>query len=191
MNAPTRPRTTCWIELASGVGVDLAEPDLTAVHLSDLATALARLPRFLGHTKALYTVGQHSLHVEDLVRRWGGTMPQRRAALLHDLHEALLGDIPSPMKPLLGTAFTALEARLQRAVLERFGVAVEAARCELVHRADLVALSTERRDLLRPSVWSWQWTPPPADRATITPLPEAQVHSLFMRRASLLDLIRT
>jgi hypothetical protein len=188
MNALTRPRSTCWIQLASGVGVDLMTPDLAPVRLSDLATALARLPRWLGHTTVLYSVGQHSLHVEDLVRRAGGTLAQRRAALLHDAHESLLGDVPSPMKPLLGDAFAALEERLQHAVLSRFRVAPEAAGCAMVRRADLVALSTERRDLLRPSVWSWSWTPPAPDAARILVHPESRVFAQFMQRAALLEL---
>lgn len=57
------------IETVSGRLVDLANPKPEDFEASDIAWSLSREPRFGGHTitAEVYTVGQHSLRVADLI----------------------------------------------------------------------------------------------------------------------------
>lgn len=84
----------------------MVTPDSGVPSLSDIAHSLAAMPRFAGHTRRPWTVAHHSLVVADLVERaytgWGAmSRPERRAvALLHDAHEAVTSDVPTPFKTL-------------------------------------------------------------------------------------------
>lgn len=90
-----------------------------APSLLDIAVQLGRIPRFAGATEDFWTVLQHSLCAEQLGRYWcdqyegivssmepvevSGRPANMRAyirlaCLIHDAHEALIGDIPSPFK---------------------------------------------------------------------------------------------
>jgi len=67
--------------------------------IEDIAEPLAKLPRFNGHTDGVfYSVAEHSVHVSRLVKRAGGDARAQLVALLHDAHEAFIGDIPAPLK---------------------------------------------------------------------------------------------
>jgi len=66
--------------------------------LEDIALALSRIPRFGGHCRTPWSVLQHSLVCEQIARNDGRTKMTRLIALLHDAHEALTGDVPSPLK---------------------------------------------------------------------------------------------
>src|SRR5918997_737295 len=118
---PTPPRA--WIRLPSGRRLDLLSPTAFDWTDEDLAVGLSRTFRWGGHSVwpgAPLSVAQHSLAVLALRRaraRGGGlTRPQQRRELLHDAEEGLLGfDCISPLKPFLGAAFAALQARLAAA----------------------------------------------------------------------------
>ena len=71
------------------------------------------------------------------------------ACLTHDMHEALVGDVSSPIKRIVGQAWTDFEDRVERAVLDAHGLSPFAEEfAELVKHVDLIALATEKRDLL-------------------------------------------
>ncbi len=82
----------------------------------DIAGALANICRFGGHSRAFYSVAQHSVIVCDLLAERGGSPDELMAALLHDAAEAYLGDLPHPIKHRseLGAAFREAEHRLGR-----------------------------------------------------------------------------
>lgn len=162
MNAipPTTPHprrvSSAFIQTRSGACVDLLLPDLSPVPLSDIATSLSRIPRFLGATvgELGYSVAQHSLHVAECLAAWGYSPQIQLAGLFHDAPEALIGDCPSPVKKLLGEAWHALEARMALAVQRRFGITV-ALDAEPIRQADAALLRTERFLLMKPSAWPW------------------------------------
>lgn len=66
-----------------------------------VALGYSRVPRFVGQSCDLRVVGQHCCMMARAMQRLGYTPDQRMAALLHDAHEIFIGDIPSPIKPLL------------------------------------------------------------------------------------------
>lgn len=133
------------VETLSGRLVDLLNPLPEQVVLEDIATSLARIPRFVGHTSQIYSVASHSIHVAELVHHFlfddqvSAPVPmfndiaQLRApikclitmhALLHDAHEAYIGDIPSPLKrqPEIHAFVKQIEAGLDRAIHKSLGV---------------------------------------------------------------------
>ena len=135
------------------------ERRIDRVDIEDIAHGLAFQCRFNGQTRDFYSVAQHSLMVARLV-----PVHQRRAALLHDACEAYLGDVVKPLKPLLGD-YVALEDAVTRQIAETFGVDFGDYRA--IKRADLVALATEKRDLMPHSTEPWSYL------VGIKPLPEA------------------
>ncbi len=124
--------------------------DPSQVRIEDIAHALSLLCRFGGHTDVHYSVAQHSLLVVRILERIGAPAGAQLAGLLHDAHEAYIGDVPTPLKTMLGPAWRDLEASASAAVLQALGVAdLMQEWGGLVKHADLMALATERRDLIR------------------------------------------
>jgi uncharacterized protein len=123
------------------------EPRIDDVAIEDIAHGLAYQCRFNGQTRLFYSVAQHSLIVCSLVPN-----ELKLAALLHDAAEAYLGDMVKPLKVLL-PAFSEIEDNVSRIIGERFGVDLD--HHPLVKQADMVALITEKRDLMPYSVEEW------------------------------------
>lgn len=106
----------------SGVQLDFASPGSLyeslqegGVNLPDLAHSLSLINRYNGHTPRAYSVGLHSLAVRRLAAADKHSELVQLLCLLHDAHEAYLGDITSPMKTLLqsfGIPLARIEARI-------------------------------------------------------------------------------
>jgi 5'-deoxynucleotidase YfbR-like HD superfamily hydrolase len=136
-----------WILTFSGRRFDLLAPTAGMISPIDIAHALSLLCRFNGHTSQLYSVAHHSLLVADLV-----PAEDQLAALLHDATEAYLGDMTRPLKAAL-PEYKAVEHNVWLVICERFNI--DPVLPASVHHADLVALATERRDLMprHPEQW--------------------------------------
>lgn len=74
--------------------------DPNEIDFDDIATSLSNLTRFVGHTP-FYSVAQHSVMVSDRLLEQGHGNYVAMYGLLHDAHEAYLGDISRPLKFLL------------------------------------------------------------------------------------------
>ena len=81
---------------------DFNESDFS---IEDIAHSLSNQCRFAGHTKKFYSVAQHSLIVSWLATKYARNFPELKKsdikgigfhALMHDAHEAFIGDIPTP-----------------------------------------------------------------------------------------------
>ena len=115
-----------------------------------IAHSLAQINRFTGHAARPYSVGEHSLLVCDIVAGMGLGPAAQRAALMHDAHECLCGDVASPIKWELGTAWMAFENPLALLMRKHYGMhAAYTGYRDAIKHADLIALATERRDLTR------------------------------------------
>jgi 5'-nucleotidase len=138
------------LQTVSGRRVD---PDPDQLDPGDIARALGNQCRFGGHTRAFYSVAQHSVIVSELVEERGGDAEDAFAALMHDATEAYLGDMPHPIKHRspLGAAFREAEAHLERAIRARFAIREGVPE---IKRADRALLATERRAF---SSESWRW----------------------------------
>ena len=143
-----------WMQTHSGLHVHLCGPTPREIRLLDIAHALSRLARFNGHTYGPhpYSVAQHCVWVaEELPKEyalWG---------LLHDAHEAYIGDITTPVALAL-TADSGhnrsvvfdLKRRVQRAIHEKFALPwpLPLKAAARIHGADQDALDFERMMLL-------------------------------------------
>ncbi|OYV37277.1 MAG: hypothetical protein B7Z83_05065 [Thiomonas sp. 20-64-5] len=132
-------------------GIDYAPGALRVqdVRIEDIAHALSLICRFGGHSAEHYSVAQHSLLVVRILEAMEAPPEALLCGLLHDAHEAYVGDVPTPIKAMLGTSWNDLEHQAESAVLDAFGLRNSMNDWhDLVKHADRVALATERRDLL-------------------------------------------
>lgn len=65
--------------------------------ITDLAYALAGQSRFAGHLNRWWSIAHHSMFVSQLAPTAGPEVALY--GLLHDAHEAITSDVPSPFKP--------------------------------------------------------------------------------------------
>jgi hypothetical protein len=163
------------ILLADGQSISLRLPNPAAMRIEAVAHSLALINRFTGHAVRPYSVAEHSLLVSQIIEMRGGGTLEQLAGLMHDAHEIIVGDCSSPLKremrriasarsfesahlPAARTwsDFDRAEAAAEAAVRLAFGLVKVGKLFEAeVGAADLVALSTERRDLMpaHPEVW--------------------------------------
>jgi uncharacterized protein len=115
-----------WQRMLSGRRLDLLDPSPLDIEIEDIAHGLARVARWNGQTKGddALSVAQHALVVEEItaVLHPGWGRPWRRAALLHDAPEYVIGDLISPFKAAVGLDYKAFELRLLSAIHRRFEV---------------------------------------------------------------------
>jgi 5'-deoxynucleotidase YfbR-like HD superfamily hydrolase len=148
---PTRdetPRT--YGRMLSGRRLHLLDPSPIDLDLHDLVIGISRVNRWCGQTggEVGFNVAHHSVLVEQILGDmvWpAAAFEVRRWALAHDLAEAVYGDVVTPVKAVLGSAYRELEQRLERAlcVALGFGPKPPAQWREAVKRADKIAAVSE------------------------------------------------
>lgn len=121
-----------WTQTMNGTKWSLTDPRANNVNFYEIARALSVLPRFNGHTNhptnRVYSVAEHSVRVHDLMAQWGEPDYACFWGLLHDAHEAYIGDITTPVKAAL--------IGLSEEAREGAGAAVRNALRELAVRHD-------------------------------------------------------
>ena len=163
-----------WIQTPNGGSFDLLVPRVEDICVENVAHQLAQINRFTGAARRPYNVAQHSCLVARLLP------PRLRLpGLLHDAHESVTGDWSSPLKQavrqLAPGLLEQLIAPIERVFEKAFGIDwLTPEDHALIKHADLVALATEKRDLMpldaRPG---WHEScgavelPPPMDDYTI------------------------
>ena len=111
--------------MLSGRRLDLLDPSPLDVEIEDIAHGLARVARWNGQTNGanIFSVAQHTLLVEAMARRRQSLDRRaRRAILLHDAPEYVIGDMISPFKAVIGDSYKGTEQRLLTAIHLRFGL---------------------------------------------------------------------
>ncbi len=115
-----------WQRMLSGRRLDLLDPTPMDIEIEDIAHGLAFVARWNGQTFGdfPYSVAEHSILVEALFSRMNPNAPAKwkLAALLHDAPEYVIGDMISPVKAAIGSAYGELDARLTEAIHLRFGL---------------------------------------------------------------------
>lgn len=174
-------RRRAWLQTFTGRAFTPLDPRPEDVCIEDIAHSLACMNRFTGHTREPYSVAQHSILASTYIRDvYGASTRMQLAALLHDASEAYLVDVPKPIKPFL-VGYEEIEARVQHAIGEKFGLTLEDFNGALVKAVDFRVLATEKRDLLGPEPQSWGDLPEPfAD--VIAPMEWREAEAAFLAR---------
>jgi hypothetical protein len=176
MNAldPTIPRYGAEIELKSGDYLSFVDPDPSVINIDVVAGPLSRLCRFAGQINYFYCVAQHSVLVSYLV-------PEefRLEALLHDVTEAFMADMPKPLKMIM-PQYEEIEERVWLACAKAFGINPQLPEC--VHIADKMMVLAEARDLLNTDTWQTWYPDLPVPESRVTPLKPLDAEDLFLQR---------
>ena len=145
-----------WMTTFTGQRYWPLDPRPEDVRLEDIAHALARLCHWNGHCREFISVAQHSVMVARM-------LPDRLRALglLHDAHEAYVGDMIRPVHHCLSPAaageFTALKRLSDRAIFDKFGIEPTLGDLEAVKEADNCVLATEARDQVNSDIKGERW----------------------------------
>ncbi|MCB9990703.1 MAG: phosphohydrolase [Rhodospirillales bacterium] len=173
-----------WVQTASGGRFDLIDPRASQVCIRDIAEALAKTCRFNGHTQYFYSVAQHSCLVMELLT----SVDALPYGLLHDAHEAYMGDLTTPVRNLLAKEagydiWSEINQDIERVIHEAFGLKwpPHPTLAKLVKEADLVALATEKRDVMADGPL-WEIRLPQPDTSLLRPWSWVEAHHNFIDR---------
>lgn len=168
---------TIWKQMNSGRVLDLAPFNGEAIDLhGDIAESLAKLCRFDGHVPGgVYSVAQHCVLMADAALEETADANIAAHCLLHDAHEAVIGDIttpvvlwldaiarmasddmdgPRPIPP--STLINRMKDEIDAAIWRAAGIPAPGATWRAVVKDfDRRMLATEKRQLLNPARRSW------------------------------------
>ena len=133
------------IEIHTGGGrlMDICNPQPEDIKLDDIAHALSNICRYGGHYPVFYSVAEHCVHAATLARNQGVGIRAQRALLLHDAHEAYIGDMVKPIKYQLDNLGD-IAAKLDKTISQKFNVPLKEFHASIKYYDDLV-LQTELR----------------------------------------------
>lgn len=159
-----------WIQLASGGGYDFDRGVITGPFTvgDDIAWPLAGLNRFVGHTMPWWDVAVHSVAVartiEAVMKGDEAAKNMAAAGLLHEAHEAIIGDIPTPVAWHLGyEKVQALKREVQDAIYWRLKTPRHLQTeqyHDVVKLADSAALHVEKQMFMVPEPQPWTYSVP-------------------------------
>lgn len=85
----------------------------------EMVRALQRINRFNGHGNIIWTVAQHSLLVQRILKDQGEQLEVQLAGLLHDASEAYINDVIRPLKVKL-TEYSKFETQLENVIMHKY-----------------------------------------------------------------------
>ncbi len=144
------------IRTYSGRCVSLVTPSSDDIDIRDIACSLSRINRFSGATRLPINVADHSLNVVRLISMRKASPATQMLGLLHDAHEAYLGDITAPVRCELAAlaeedVVSRIAEKLDLAILRAFGLSDHATFVNVtkVKQADAALLAAEWRDFMQ------------------------------------------
>jgi hypothetical protein len=141
--------------MKSGKNLDYGNPSPSDITLGDIAHNLAHICRFNGATSGFYSVAEHSIGVTTVyhfmrvgLRGLGDPPPPSiKWALMHDAHEAYIGDVITPLKVLFQDGvYARLCANIDWAIREKLEIAAPLVGSQTaVELSDTIMLSAEMK----------------------------------------------
>jgi len=136
-------------QTASGRLIHLLDYQVEDVDIGDIAHHLAISTRWTGATAEPISIAWHSLNAMRYVRRKTNDPVLSLAALMHDAHEYLTGDMCFPMKVAMEQLAPGVIAKIERDIQHKIHEAVGLPWCldrvdaEMVKRGDEYATAIE------------------------------------------------
>lgn len=154
------PETACFTPF--GI-IDLLNPKESDVNICFIAQALSRIPRFNGLTGdyGTYSVAQHCVIGADAMYKATGDKELVLSFLLHDAHEAFLGDITRPVQKCFGSDFCSqLESKKSKwdeVIYQTFGLTPPSAydKDDPIHVMDDLMLAYELQRFFPQHLKQW------------------------------------
>lgn len=122
--------------------------------IKDISHALSNVCRYSGHCRRRYSVAEHSVLVSFIMEDQKIGDPFE--GLMHDAHEAYIGDMPSPWKAFLPD-YCALEQMVEHAMRRWAGLPAKISAAAKL--ADYTALILEARQLIPSKAAEWKMHP--------------------------------
>lgn len=141
-----------WIETFTGIRFYFMNPTPDMFSIVDIAHSLAMQVRYNGHVKAHYSVAEHCVLMSDWLRDRGHDRQTCLTALMHDVAETYIGDMPRPVKEKV-PEFKAIEKVIDAAAAKRFGLSYPFP--PIVKELDARILKDERAQAMNPSDNEW------------------------------------
>ena len=150
-----------FIVVHTGIKFYPFDPSPEMVDIQDIAHSLSRECRYNGHPDEHYSVAQHSvLMAEKLVDQFylEEAPPEvKMKALLHDAAETYVGDMPGPVKEVIGGEIKKIEEKILEVILEKYDLSTEGSLLpSSVETADKQILKLEREYIMKDSTHSWR-----------------------------------
>jgi hypothetical protein len=139
-------------QLFSDPETGVLDRERSKITVEEVAHGLSQICRFGGNTREFYSVAQHSNVTAGITQMLGGSPQELLAALLHDAHEMITSDVPTPVKKMVGEAWTRVEDDIQDWVLTEISRQLGFPRVEiteLVKKADHYAMLLEGTRLVQ------------------------------------------
>jgi hypothetical protein len=119
----TAPRIGGYLTTYTGIHFYPIDPRAGEFNLIDVAQGLSHENRANGQTILPMCVAQHCVNVAMILRDMGHSIRTQLIGLTHDVSEAYIKDMPSPVKEWLPD-YKAIEAKVQAAAYEWAGLGV-------------------------------------------------------------------
>lgn len=174
------------IQTVSGVWVSPKSASENDIQIKDIAHALSLICRFNGHCREFYSVAQHSVIVSEILEHQRYSPEIVLAGLMHDAHEAYLGDMPSPLKKIFKD-YGPISEELQKTIEKKYAIPMNENVSKLVKNADFACFHAEVRDLMPSNGWNW---PPDVFKweKSIIPCAPEKAKAMFIERFNFLRM---
>lgn len=110
----------------------------TNMPIEELARRMSGINRFNNASPRAYSVAKHAIVVMKLLPS-DASYNAQKMAMMHDAHEAYIGDLSRPVKQAFGSRWAALEESHDDIIFARYGVEMNAADRVAVSAADNLA----------------------------------------------------
>lgn len=180
-----------FIQTYSGKLVTLRNIRPSQIDMNDIAHGLSMKCRFSGQISKFYSVAEHSVNVATLLSDFPYSL--QLAGLLHDAHEFITPDVPTPIKNFMNktNAIFKIQEDIDVIIAERYKLK-KLLRAREVKTADLMMLYHEKR-ILFPNQVNWgleNTVPTPARDIPIFGHSPSSAEKLFLDRFEFLWRMR-
>jgi 5'-deoxynucleotidase YfbR-like HD superfamily hydrolase len=174
-----------WISTYSATKFYAFDPRVEEIHIEDIAHALSLICRYSGHCKFFYSVAQHSIGVQQILKEFGYDAQIQLYGLLHDASEAYICDIPKDIKRNM-PEYKKIEKNIQNMIWKSFNLPEPSDEIHsLVKQADNMMLRCEAKTLMKD--WTEWYLPYDDINIVIEEKPMKYTENRFLQIADILQ----